>query len=188
MIKQSFQARRLSNLMSISSDLTAFSCRNNGFIREDPKNLGNKLLTADNPTGRDIIITFDPKKFKSASDFAVAIGHEGSHAADRTDFIEALPVNLGSEEATKMFESSPLNLTKYETEMRAYGVSVAVSRGLGFDILTIGKSGIEIWNSGWKEADRMKKQTEGINKVLAEPKSKGGLYEITSENPGPRFY
>jgi hypothetical protein len=50
------------------------------------------------------------------------------------------------------------------------------------------KNNIEIWNSVWNEPDRMKKQTEGINKVLAAPKSKGGLYEITQANPGPKFY
>lgn len=87
-----------------------------------------------------------------------------------------------------MFESSPLNLTKYDTETRAYGVSAAVSRGLGFDTLTIGSNKIEIWNSGWKEADRFTKQAKGIEKVLAEPKSKGGLYEISKDKPGPKFF
>lgn len=175
-------------VIKFGATTTGAPAETTGIIHEDPNNLGNKLITADNPTGRDLVITFDPKQFRSASDYAGTIAHEGSHAADRTDFIGALPTNLGSEAATKMFESSPLNQTKYETEMRAYGVSAAVARGQGFDSLTIGKNKIEIWNSGWKEADRMKKQTEGINKVLAEPKSKGGLYEITKENPGPRFY
>ncbi len=174
--------------IKFGATVTGAPAETSGLIREDKKNLGNKLVTADNPSGRDLIVTFDPKQFSSASDYAGTIGHEGSHVADRTDFIGALPIGLGSDAATKMFESSPLHLTKYDTESRAYGVSASVARGQGFDSLTVGKSKHEIWNSGWREADRMKKQTEGIDKILAEPKSKGGLYEVTKANPGPRFY
>jgi RHS repeat-associated protein len=162
-----------------------------GLIREDKTKLGNKLVTADNPTGRDITITFDPKQHDSVTDYATDLAHEGSHAADRTDFIAALPVDLGSDAATAMFNSSPLNPTKYDTETTAYRVSAAVSQGLGYDSLKIGKNKIEIWNSGWKQADLAagkSKQGNQIDKVLAEPKSKGGLYEITRDKPGPKIF
>jgi hypothetical protein len=91
-----------------------------GLIREDKNNLGNKLVTADNATGRDLVITFDPRKFSSASDYAGPIGHEGSHAADRTDFIGALPVNLGSENVREFAVESD--------ELRNRNASVTGSR------------------------------------------------------------
>jgi RHS repeat-associated protein len=152
---------------------------------------GNKDTTADNPTGRDITITFDTKKNDGIADYAIALAHEGSHAADATDFIGALPVNIGSEQAAQMFANSPLNSTKYETETRAYGVSSSVAEGLGSSSLKIGPSGgnsYEIWNSGWSKADKITKQANGIDKVLAEPKSKGGLYEITKTNQGVKLF
>jgi RHS repeat-associated protein len=173
--------------IKFGATVTGAPAETSGVIRDRDQD-GKKDITADNPTGRDLVITFDTKQFGSASDYAGTIGHEGSHVADRTDFIGALPLDLASDAATKMFESSPLNSTKYDTESRAYGVSASVARGQGVDSLTVGRAKHEIWNSGWREADRMKKQTEGINKVLAEPKSKGGLYEVTKENPGPRLY
>jgi RHS repeat-associated protein len=152
---------------------------------------GKKDVTPDNPTGRDITVTFDTKQHKNTTDYAINIAHEGSHVADGTAFIAALPLNLADPAATEMFSNSPLNLTKYETETRAYGVSAAVAQGLGIDSLKIGKDGgnqYEIWNSGWKQADRLTKQSKGIDKVLAEPKSKGGLYEITKDKPGVKLF
>jgi len=53
--------------------------------------------------------------------------------------------------------------------------------------MTIGKAKHEIWNSGWSEADRATKRTAGIDKVLAEPKSSGGLYEVTPANQGTKL-
>lgn len=152
---------------------------------------GKKDVTADNPTGRDISVTFDIKQHDNSTDYAINLAHEGSHVADGTDFIGALPLNLADPAATEMFNNSPLNLTKYVTETRAYGVSAAVAQGLGYDTLKIGKDGgnkYEIWNSGWKQADRLAKQCKGIDKVSAEPKSKGGLYEITKDKPGVKLF
>ena len=152
---------------------------------------GKKDITADNPTGRDIIITFDIGQNDDSTDYAINLAHEGSHTADGTDFIAALPVSLADPAAIEMFNNSPLNLTKYETERRAYRVSAAIAQGLGYDSLKIGKDGgnkYEIWNSGWKQADRITKQSNGIDKVLSEPKSKGGLYEITEDKPGAKIF
>jgi len=161
-----------------------------GFILDKDQD-GKKDVTVDNPTGRDITITLDPDKHKGIENYAINLAHEGSHAADVTDFIAALPVDLTSDVATKMFESSPLNLTKYETETRAYRVSAAVAQGLGHESLQIGNSKVEIWNSSWKRADLAagkSKQGSQIDKILAEPKSKGGLYEVTKDKPGVKLF
>jgi hypothetical protein len=109
--------------------------------------------------------------------------------ADGADVVGALPVNLADPAAAAVL-AGPLNLTKYQTETRAYGVSAGVAQGLGYDSLKIGPKGgnqYEVWNSGWKQADRAAKQAAGIDRVLAEPKSKKGLYEVTPTNQGKRL-
>jgi len=148
-----------------------------------------KDVTADNPTGQDTVVTFDMSQQKDSADLAGSIGHEGSHVADGTDLVGALPSNL-TDPATAAVLNGPLNLTKYETETRAYGVSAAVSQGMGYDSLKVGKKGgnqYEIWNSGWKQADRATNRAAGIDRVLAEPKSSGGLYGVTRANQGDRL-
>ncbi len=149
---------------------------------------GIKDVTADNPTGQDTIVTIDPSQHSDSSSYAVDIAHEGSHVADRAELVGALPSNL-SDPTLAAVLGGPLNLTKYETETRAYGVSAAVSQGLGYDSLKIGKKGgnqYEIWNSGWRQADRAANRAAGINRVLAEPKP-GGLYGVTPTNQGDRL-
>ena len=145
---------------------------------------GIKVVSDDNPTGQNTVVTIDLSQNKDSSALAESIGHEGSHVADGATLVSILPSNLS---ASAGILTSPFNLTKYQTESRAYRVSAAVAQGLGYDSLTIGKAKYEIWNSGWKEADRPTKQAAGIDKVLAEPKSNGGFYEVTPTNQGNRL-
>ena len=86
--------------------------------------------------------------------------------------------------------AGPLNLAKYVTETKAYEASSFVAQGRGAGTLTVGLAGgtkYEIWNSGWSHADRATKRAAGIDKVLAESKSKGGLYEVTPTNQGDKL-
>jgi hypothetical protein len=148
-----------------------------------------KDVTAANPTGQNTVVTIDTSQQGSSADYATSLGHEGSHVADGADVVGALAVNLTDPAAATVL-AGPLNLTKYQTEVRAYGVSAAVSQGLGYDSLKIGPTRgnqYEVWNSGWRQADRAAKQAAGIDKVLAEPKSKKGLYEVTPTNQGNRL-
>jgi hypothetical protein len=158
-------------------------------IRSDPANPANKLVTADNPTGQDITVTIDPTQNQSADDYVESLGHEGSHVADISDLVGALPANLTLPAAAAVL-AGPLNLTKYVTETTAYEASSFVAQGRGSGTLSIGPKGgnkYEIWNSGWSQADRATKRAAGIDKVLAEPKSKGGLYQVTSANQGDKL-
>jgi RHS repeat-associated protein len=148
---------------------------------------GMKDVTAANPTGQNTVVTIDTSQQSGAADYAGSLGHEGSHVADGADVVGALPVNLADPAAAAVL-AGPLNLTKYQTG--AYGVSAGVAQGLGYDSLKIGPKGgnqYEVWNSGWKQADRAAKQAAGIDRVLAEPKSKKGLYEVTPTNQGKRL-
>lgn len=150
---------------------------------------GMKDIAGANPTGQNTVVTIDTSQHSGAADYAGSLGHEGSHVADGADVVGALPVNLTDPAAAAVL-AGRLNLTKYQTETRAYGVSAAVSQGLGYDSLKIGSKGgnqYEVWNSGWRQADRATKQAAGIDKVLSEPKSKKGLYEVTPTNQGKRL-
>jgi RHS repeat-associated protein len=145
-----------------------------------------KLVGGDNTTGQNTVVTIDLAKNKDAALLAETIAHEGSHVADGATLVSALPLNLNSRGADGIL-TSPLNLTKYRTEFQAFEVSAAVAQGLGYDSLTIGNAKYEIYNSGWEQTDRVTKRAAGIDKVLAEPKSRGGLYELTLTHQGKRL-
>lgn len=155
-------------------------------IRLDPANQGNKLVTADNPTGQEITVTLDPAQNKNADNYVLSLGHEGSHVADGSQLVGALPTNLTDPAAAAVL-GEPLNLTKYATETTAYQVDSFTAQARGAGSLTVGKAKHEIWNSGWSQADRATKRAAGIDKVLAEPRSKGGFYEVTPTNQGRKL-
>jgi RHS repeat-associated protein len=147
----------------------------------------NKLVTTDNPNGQDITVTIDPTRTDTAADFVLNLGHEGSHVADGAALIGALPIeDLGSSAANKVLAGS-LNLTLYASETRAYEADSYIAEALGLKSLSMGKAQNEIWNSGWSQADKATKRAAGIERVLATPKNKGGLHEVTPVNPGPKI-
>jgi RHS repeat-associated protein len=138
---------------------------------------GAKLTTVDNPAGQNTVVIIDPMQNKSADDYVLNIGHEGSHVADGSDLVGALPNDLASP-ATQTVLNDALNLTKYVTEKRAYEVTAFIAQGRGADALTVGTGKYEIWNVGWSQADRAAKRSAGIDKVLADP---SGYYKVTPE-------
>jgi RHS repeat-associated protein len=153
-------------------------------VRLNADDKGIKIVGGDNPSGQNTTVTIDLSQHKNASELAGTLGHEGSHVADVTTLVSILPLNLN---ASAGILDSPFNLTKYQTEVRAYQVSAAVAQGQGYDYLKIGGAKYEIWNSGWRQADRPARQAAGIDQVLAEPKSQGGLYEVTPTKQGNRL-
>ena len=143
---------------------------------------GNKVVTADNPSGQNTVVTFDLSKNAGSGLLAVSAAHEGVHVGDGTALVGALPMDLTSGAATGVL-SGPLNLTKYATELSAYGASSFTGQGLGFGSLKIGGN-FEIWNSGWKAVDVNTLRSNGINGVLSDP---NGLYKVTPGAPGKKL-
>jgi RHS repeat-associated protein len=141
---------------------------------------GNKMTTADIPTGQNINVTIDPSKNGSTDQEAITAAHEGSHVEDGTALVGALPMNLAGSDAVL---GGPLNLTSYQTEMKAYGVSSYAAQGLGLGSLSVG--GNVIWNSSWGAVDRQTLRTQGIQHELADP---NGLYHgTTPDNQGKKL-
>jgi RHS repeat-associated protein len=137
--------------------------------------------TADNPTGQDIRITFD----KSSFDNEETVAHEGSHAADGSDWIAS-------------GFSANKNPTIYQTELDAYTVSsliIEAGGGGGVNVLPgnpntkppILPAVFRLWNQSWKAADVEKLRVSNIDKILSHPKNLGG-YGVNQQNQGgPAF-
>ncbi|MGB7069151.1 MAG: hypothetical protein WBD22_06625 [Pyrinomonadaceae bacterium] len=115
-----------------------------------------------------IKITFE--KNPDAEDVA----HEGSHAADRMDLKPAL--FLGSDQD---YLNSPLNITKYATERRAYAVSSYVAQAMGRSERNA--NGTEFWNKGWSAAERETKRRIGVDAAVKSSNN------VTPEKPGARL-
>jgi hypothetical protein len=152
---------------------------------------GMKVVTAANPTGQNITVTFDPSQNNDALDYVTSVGHEGSHVADAAAVVAALPNNL-ADPAAQAVLNGPLNLTSYATERVAYEVTsfIAQARLIARpgETQTYSLGGNEIWNTGWSAADRATNRAAGIDRYLAHPKSQGGRYEVTPQNPGPKLF
>ncbi|MCW5963221.1 MAG: hypothetical protein KIT83_04205 [Bryobacterales bacterium] len=149
---------------------------------------GRKVVTADNPTGQNMTVTFDLSQHTNISgaldlgSLAVSAAHEGIHTGHGTAYVGALPMDLTSAAAAGVL-AGPLNLTKYATEFAAYSGSSFTAQGLGFGSLKVGGN-FEIWNSGWKAADVNTLRSNGINAVLSDP---NGLYKVTPGAPGKKI-
>lgn len=105
---------------------------------------------------------------------AVNIAHEGSHVADGSTLVAALPTDLTDQAAMGKAIYGPANTNMWNSEVKAYEVSGLVgqhvypSRSLMF-----GPGNDEVWNPTWAQADRATKRTAGIERILTNP---SGLY------------
>ena len=118
-------------------------------------------------------VTFDLKK-ASGNDLAIAVAHEGSHAADFQAFYAALVADPAARTGRSSVVGGSLDLTKYATETRAYGVSAYTAIGLGMSGVAV--SGQQILNRGGVDA-------AAIGRMLGQ----SSLYKLTPVNPGPRL-
>ena len=106
----------------------------------------------------------------------LAVGHEGSHVADREDFAAAANINTGAFDASK-------NLSKYETEFKAYMVTQSImsseneKRGYG----NCGMGDPCALGTGVTQ----KQAADTINRLLANP---ANHYNVTPANPGTVIY
>lgn len=137
-----------------------------------------------NGNKKAITVTFDLNKLKDEGDFQAAIGHEGSHAKDRADLADAMLAAIDGDfkfekDSTltnyqKVVDNDSLNLTSFQTESRAYGVTSVLAE---FSLksnqnLALGDSGVLIaGNAAWANLDKAKLMSErsaaiadGLNK------------------------
>ena len=146
---------------------------------------GQKVTTATNTTGQNSTVTIDPSRNGNDDDYAFTVAHEGTHVADIADLARALPTDLTSPEAAFAINGGAvpilgvLNITKWETETRAYTTEALAAQALvPNQSLSIGgnpRHRHEIWNPGWAEADRATQRSSGMFGVLTEPRSHGGV-------------
>jgi RHS repeat-associated protein len=126
-----------------------------GFTKGQPPTLYDQntgSLTAN------VTVTFA----KGGSVDGEAFAHEGSHVADRQELVAAFAKSSAGDPSADWIYM-PENLTVRQTESTAYRVSAAVAQGLGNNF---NPGGYEIWNTGWREADRSYNMQKGIKALL----------------------
>lgn len=98
-------------------------------------NIGaNVAPTADNPNGQSITITLRDQSFSGSEGAGLDIAHEGSHAADASDWI-----------ASDFSKAASVNW--YSSEMHAYDTEIGLAEALGHPERTSdGK--YTLWNYG----------------------------------------
>ncbi|MBK9709286.1 MAG: RHS repeat-associated core domain-containing protein [Acidobacteria bacterium] len=144
--------------------------------------------TADNPNGQNIRVEFDANIYNH-SGLSNLIGHEGSHAADASEWVSS------------GFAASK-NPTRYKTEVDAYTVTSLLLEGRGgaFQVPTMlphyrNRRGvvtylpdqIYMYQSSWAEADKATLRRANIDRFLARPRYAEGLYGLTPNNQGSRL-
>jgi hypothetical protein len=144
--------------------------------------------TAQNPTGQDIRITFNSKSFDS--DFSEGIGHEGSHAADGSDWV-------------KSGFASNKNPSEYQYEVDGYTVQSLMgeannpngSNSVRLPAFKEPKNNFQyfperapIWKSEWEGADRatLAAFRGSVDRILSRPEKAGG-YGLTPASKSPAF-
>lgn len=135
-----------------------------------------------NSVSASVTVTFDENT--RANDLTTAAAHEGKHVSDAQAFATALTADIATGGVNAI--AGPTNRTWYEREVRAYNVSASVAQGLGLPNLLIGNH--EIWNNGWRAAERAQLQANGIDTVLRTSRNyRWNNQGLSPQNPGPRY-
>ncbi|MGH9930080.1 MAG: RHS repeat-associated core domain-containing protein, partial [Pyrinomonadaceae bacterium] len=140
--------------------------------------------TADNPTGQNIRVAFNPSEF-DRDNFQSLIGHEGSHAADGSDWVKNSFKGVPTEyqgEVDAFTVQSVLSQANYPDSYRFVSLPSFKERGKNpyFPVQ------VRIWDSGWAEADRATLRRANIDRILSRPKGAGG-YNLTPASTKPEF-
>jgi RHS repeat-associated protein len=116
---------------------------------------------------------------RGSGNLAIDTAHEGRHVADAQAFAGALTADLANQGLSAI--AGALNRTRYDREVRGYLVSSYTAQGLGLPNLSFGSR--EVWNSGWREAERAELRSRAISNHLRESPT----YRLTPEAPGERY-
>ena len=163
---QSYGAEGAANGVSVAfGKVTSGAAAETGYSRDANGRINAFTTDANGKVTAHITVAFGGKITEGD------VGHEGTHVADRQDLGLAFERALQGTNTNLTVDDLPENITKYETEFRAYQVSSAIDQARG--------TPSEVWNRGWSEADR----TTAINHLLRTNK----LYKVTppGTKPGP---
>jgi RHS repeat-associated protein len=144
------------------------------------ENDGNKVLVGfgrqgsgvganTNGTAADdtIVVTFDLSH--KGFGLIAEVAHEGSHVSDNQSF------NL------QHASGGTWDISQYETERRAYEVTSLVAQARGKRDYLDASPTYEVWNRGWKAAERETRRAAAIDRVIS------ANYSVSRTNPGWTF-
>jgi RHS repeat-associated protein len=160
-----------------------FSKEGNGVGRTSVSGIAG-AKTGENPTGQTINVTFDPDLFEDDY-FAQAIIHEGSHAADGSDWVKS------------GFKDS-MNPSWFKLEYDAYYLDSVLAEAEGvisMSLRTTMEYGLKkpyktfrfnttIWSKSWAAVDVETLRQTNIEFHLRHDK----LYELTPASKEPAFF
>ena len=143
--------------------------------------------TKDNPLGQDIRVGFDVEVANDMGALIEGVVHEGAHVADGTDWVRS-----GFAESA--------NPREYQFEVDGYTVQSLIDeaaspqgrrswwlpgykeKGKNPYYMTT----VDLWNSGWAEADKDTMRKANIDKILTRPEKAGG-YGLTPTSSKKAF-
>ncbi|MCC6487562.1 MAG: RHS repeat-associated core domain-containing protein [Candidatus Hydrogenedentes bacterium] len=132
---------------------------------------------ASNSYKVDVSVVF--REGLSGNDLVIIATHEGQHAEDAQGYAAGATAFIQQRGLDVV--GGPLDLTKYAREVNAYNISSFAAQRLRMPTLRTG--GQEIWNAGWREVDRDRLRSLGINNLLR----LSPTYGLTPANPGTRY-
>jgi len=157
------------------------------------KQLGDKLggkvdhvIRMEKDGTPKINVTIDTEQFSESGGLQGVIFHEGSHAADGSDFARGIAKNP----------------SQYQGEFDAYTVSSLYEEASGYRSPTVLQpyttryknativhppSIVSFYESRWG-VDKETMRAYNINTYLAQPTRAGGLYGVTQKRPGPSVF
>lgn len=153
------------------------------------ENDGNQVVVGFGRTGTGVGANTDGRDMSDyiyvafnaghkGNDLIIDVAHEGSHVADNQDFNDTHGMyGFGG----------PTDISQYETERRAYEVSSFVAQAVGKGSYPNNLEGSsdsrkqQVWNSGWRVADRETKRSAGIDRLIST------YYGVTKNKSGWTF-
>jgi hypothetical protein len=129
-------------------------------------------------------VTFD-KKFFDQIAFGANIGHEGTHAADGSDWVKS---GFAQRSNPMLYQAELDAFTVQSVLGETYGplayVSLPYFKEPGKNPYLPEK--VRLWDTGWAEANRATLRSANIDRILSRPEKAGG-YGVTPTSTKREF-
>jgi hypothetical protein len=136
-----------------------------------------------NSTDTKVEVTLDATKLSKGADLVADIAHEGVHVQDHLNYISS---------------GGKTKVSDYDSEFRGYLVTSLMDEAYPASSSSRPMGGVSypLYDEKWKTANPKLSAVENvrnerkvaIDKLLAAPKSQGGLYGVTPTNPGNSYF
>ncbi len=143
---------------------------------------GESAMENRGADGKKAIVTLDSAALSNGYDILGDIAHEGVHAHDDINYINS---------------NKQQKVSDYESERRGFVVTSAIEELVASrSSRSSGIAQVTIYDQSWKTLNPKLKPSENvrnerakqIDKLLAVPRSQGGIYGFTKDAPGQSYF